>query len=169
MSFEMVHNMTGQKGDKLENAQNGVKTGVVAVATATKDCSPKTLSEMYQKLGSYAKVGAEVGLSGERVRKIVTKYDSTHAEIDRFVEDKPYTFNAMQKRILDKVDDKKLDKLSASQLVVAAAIIQDKLRDMASPLGGILSGAVRWVDIVHLSMQGRKAELDVTPKEVSGD
>lgn len=119
----------------------------------------------YRRKGlSLKETGRLLGVSRQAVSKMLAKSGIDPGEVEVYRQEKNLIFHAKQKKMVDKLDDKKLDRMSGAQLLVGIGILQDKLAALENPISGILGSGIRWVDLVTLSH--RSLEKDVTPREV---
>ena len=84
------------------------------------------LIELRQKGNSYADVGAIVGCSAANVCERLQNADLDGLEL--YSRHKAQVFEDKQRKILNAITDEKMDNMSAAQAVVAAAIMEDKIR-----------------------------------------
>ena len=114
------------KKPKEEVPNKKTKTEAVALKGVSNPIPIERLIELRQKGNSLSDVGAVVGCSAQNVSDRLKKVDLEGLEL--FSKHKAQVFEAKQRQILDAITDEKMDNMSAAQAVVAAAIMEDKIR-----------------------------------------
>lgn len=124
------------------------------------------LIELRQKGNSYADVGAIVGCSAQNVAERLANADLEGLEL--YSKHKAQVFEAKQRKLLDAITDEKMDNMSASQAVVAAAIMEDKIRLIRGQATEIIDIRQISIDLESITkrMQDELSKHDVIEGEL---
>lgn len=150
--------VVGVNGDTPNMGENGV----AAVAKIPGVYSAAELMDMRKRM-TVVEMAKLCGMTRQGMAAKLKRYDARFAGVEEFRADKSLILNVKQRAILDELDAKKIRRMSGAQLILGAAILEDKISKIENPIRGGFPGGL-WINIVTASKKQRDLTVDVTPK-----